>query len=91
MMFAVKILIPFYSAYFWASARTLISKTSRQAYSSFLFSGTYESMDFMAWITSYLETGPTEIWDTGIFWVRKYSIRASNDPKVEAATPTPKF
>ena len=55
------------------------------------FSGISDSIDFMAFITSYRETGPTEIWETGIFWVLRYSRRASREPKVEAATPTPKF
>lgn len=29
------------------------------------------------------------MWETGIFWVFKYSNNAYNDPKVEAETPTP--
>ena len=31
------------------------------------------------------------MWETGIFSFRKYYKRASKEPKVEAATPTPKF
>ena len=73
------IFIPFYSAYFCASANTLISNTSKQAYlnynniySYFRFYGIYESIDFIALITSSLDTGPTEMWETGIFSVFKY-------------------
>ncbi len=42
-------------------------------------------------MTSSLETGPTDIYDTGIFYLLKYSSNAYNEPKVEAATPTPTF
>lgn len=31
------------------------------------------------------------MYETGTFWLPKYSRRASNEPKVEAATPTPRF
>ena len=78
-MLAVNILMSFSSAYFWASAKTFTSKTKRQAnlnyqimYYSFLFSGISESIDFIALMTSSLDTGPTEIWETGIFWPFKY-------------------
>lgn len=40
-------------------------------------------------MTSYLETGPTEILETGIFYVFKYSNNAYKDPNVDADTPTP--
>ena len=45
----------------------------------------------MAFMTSSFETGPTVMYETGTFWLLKYSSKASNEPKVEAATPTPKF
>lgn len=86
----MNILIPLSSAYFCASASTFTSKTNKQANYSFLLSGTYDSNDFIALITSYLETGPTEICETGIFYVFKYSSKAYNEPNVEAETPTPR-
>ena len=48
-------------------------------------------MDFIAFITSYLETGPTVTYDTGIFYLLRYYKSAYRDPRVEAATPTPVF
>ena len=90
-MLAVNILISFSSAYFCASWRILTSKTNKQAYYFFRFSDDSDKSDFIALITSSLETGPTDICETGIFYYFKYSNRASKDPRVEAATPTPIF
>lgn len=71
MISAQKILILFYSAYFLASSNILTSKTRTQQYSFLLFSGFYDSKDFIAFITSSLETGPTETLETGIFYEPK--------------------
>lgn len=60
-------------------------------YYFFLRSGIYDNTDFIAFITSSFDTGPTVIYDTGTFCDPKYSSNAYNDPKVDAATPTPKF
>jgi hypothetical protein len=60
-------------------------------YSFFLLSGISDSIDFIAFITSSLDTGPTVTYETGTFSFAKYSRRASREPRVDAATPTPKF
>lgn len=59
-------------------------------YYYFLRYGTSDRSDFIALMTSYLETGPTDICETGIFCECRYSSNAYNDPKVDADTPTPR-
>lgn len=46
--------------------------------------------DFIDLRTSSLETGPTVIWETGTLDYSRKAKSASNDPRVEAATPTPR-
>ena len=89
IMSASNILIWFSSANLTASGSTLISNTSIQAYSFFLLAGSSNKTFFNAFITSSFETGPTLTYETGILLLFKNYKRASNDPKVDAATPTP--
>lgn len=44
---------------------------------------------FIALLISSLDTGPTVTYDTGILDSFKKDNKASKEPKVEAATPTP--
>lgn len=58
-------------------------------YSFFLLLTSSNNTFFNAFITSSLDTGPTLTYDTGISWVFKNYNNASNEPNVDAATPTP--
>lgn len=59
------------------------------ANSFFLLEGSSANSDLVALVTSSLLTGPTVTYETGIFSTFKNDNKASKDPKVEAATPTP--
>lgn len=68
-----------------------ISELKMKTYSFLRFYGTSDKTDFMAFITSSFDTGPTVMYETGTFWLLRYSSKAYREPNVEAATPTPKF
>ena len=84
----MKILIPSYSANEAASGVTLTSNARIVAY-SFLVCFSSRARAFMAFITSFLWTGPMETLQTEILDVFKNSNKASREPIVDACTHTP--
>lgn len=59
------------------------------ANSFFLLFGSSAINALVALVTSSLLTGPTVTYETGMFSAFKNVNKASKDPKVDAATPTP--
>ena len=87
---AEKILIPSSSANLAASGVIRTSNASNVA-NSFFYLLSSAANAFIAFITSFLWTGPIEILTTGILDVFKNSSKASREPKVEAWTQTPSY
>lgn len=66
----------FYYANSLASGSIFTSKANIHAYYCLRFYGLSDKMDFIAFRIFYLDMGPIDICETGIFYVFKYSSKA---------------